>query len=90
MCIAKSTLGLEAASVCLCVCVSVCQHGNRVVARRFARKKNFSEEAKVWDRRENYTFLSSGRTSRRSAAKRVNSHAVAVVAESFAVWELNF
>ena len=32
MCIAKATLGLEAASVCLSV-------ENRVVARRFARKK---------------------------------------------------
>ena len=80
MCIEKSTLGLEA-SVCLCVV----PHGNRVVARRFARKKNISEEAKVWNRRENYTFLSCGRTSRRSAAIKEISHAVAVVAESFAV-----
>ena len=85
MCIEKSTLGLEAASVCVSVDTGIAWL--RVVLRE---KKNISEEAKVWNRRENYTFLSSGRTSRRSAAKRVISHAVAVVAESFAVWELNF
>ena len=67
------------------VSLFVCAHGNRVIARRFARKKNISEKAKVWSRRENYTFLSSGRTSRRSAAIKEISHAVAVVAESFAV-----
>ena len=84
MCIEKATLGLEAASVVLSVCVSV-NTGIawlRVVLRE---KKYISEEAKVWNRRENYAFLSSGRTSRRSAAIKEISHAVAVVAESFAV-----
>ena len=98
VCIEKSTLGLEAASVCPSVNTGIAWL--RVVLREkkyifntgiawlrvvLREKKYISEEAKVWNRRENYTFLSSGRTSRRSAAKRVNSHAVAVVAESFAV-----
>ena len=87
VCIEKSTLGLNPASLCVCVSVSTGIAWLRVVLRE---KKYISEEAKVWNRRENYTFLSSGRTSRRSAAIKVISHAVAVVAESFAVWELIF
>ena len=72
----------------MCVCLWFCVWFRtgiawlRVVLRE---KKYISEEAKVRNRRENYTFLSRGRTSRRSAAIKEISHAVAVVAESFAV-----